>query len=269
MKAGFSREGRILVLDMFVISDNGPNDAQGDAATSGRIVYLQHATSAFLKEALQRGAEQFRWQERVARTPKRIGTKVRGVGVSLSCYVGGTVRSLNVPGRVKQHLQIKPRQRGLDEAAYVKSFLVLNALGGDCLEDFERLREDEGLSEMLGHEVPSPEAARKFLYQFHDETKLEEAQKELPVGQVSYIAEESALLRALAQVNQEMVQEVGRRCPGKKIATIDLDATIIESYKREAQPTYQGGSGYQPMLTLWAEMNLALAEEFRDGNVQA
>jgi hypothetical protein len=86
---------------------------------------------------------------------------------------------------------------------------------------------------------------------------------------VSYIAEESALLRALAQVNQEMVQEVGRRCPGKKIATIDLDATIIESYKREAQPTYQGGSGYQPMLTLWAEMNLALAEEFRDGNVQA
>jgi xanthine dehydrogenase molybdenum-binding subunit len=51
----------------------------------------QHATSAFLKEALDRGAEQFRWSERVARTPKRVGTKVRGVGVSLSCYVGGTI----------------------------------------------------------------------------------------------------------------------------------------------------------------------------------
>ena len=50
-----------------------------------------HATSAFLKEALDRGAEQFRWQERVARQPKRIGSKVRGVGVSLSCYVGGTI----------------------------------------------------------------------------------------------------------------------------------------------------------------------------------
>ena len=135
------------------------------------------------------------------------------------------------------------RQRGLDEAGYVESFLVLNALGGECLKDFERLREDEGLSEMLGHEVPSSEAARKFLYQFHDETKLEDAQKELPVGQVSYIAEESAPLRALAQVNQEMLQEVGRRCPDQKIATVDLDSTIIESYKREAQPTYQGGSG--------------------------
>lgn len=51
----------------------------------------QHATSAFLKEALDQGAEQFKWSERVSRTPKRIGTKVRGVGVSLSCFVGGTV----------------------------------------------------------------------------------------------------------------------------------------------------------------------------------
>jgi DDE family transposase len=179
------------------------------------------------------------------------------------------VRSLDVPGRVQQHLQIKQRQRGLDEAGYVESFLVLNALGGDCLEDFDRLREDEGLAEMLGHVVPSPEAARKFLYQFHDEAKLEEAQKELRVGQVSYIAEESVPLRALAQVNQEMVQEVGRRCPDQKMATVDLDSTIIESYKREAQPTYQGGSGYQPMLALWAEMNLVLSDEFRDGNVPA
>jgi hypothetical protein len=179
------------------------------------------------------------------------------------------MRSLDVPGGVKQHLQVKQRQRGLNEASYVESFLVLNALGGECLEDFDRLREDEGLAQMLGHEVPSPEAARKFLYQFHDEAKLEQAQEELPVGQVSYIAEESAPLRALAQVNQEMVQEVGRRCPDQKMATVDLDSTIIESYKREARPTYQGGRGYQPMLALWAEMNLVLADEFRDGNVPA
>jgi xanthine dehydrogenase molybdenum-binding subunit len=165
MKVGFSREGRITALDMFVVSDNGPYDAQGDVPTSGRIASLlyqpqamrwrgvtvltntpprsaqsspgglqaiviiepiiakaarrlgldqvairrincpegkaqfgppvqgtlQHATSAFLKEALDRGAEQFKWKERVARTPKRIGSKVRGVGVSLSCYVGGTI----------------------------------------------------------------------------------------------------------------------------------------------------------------------------------
>ena len=165
VKVGFSKEGRITALDMFVICDNGPYDAVGDSPSSGRIVSLlyqppamrwrgvtvltntpprsaqsspgglqgivivepiiakaarrlgldqvairrvncpegkapfgplvhgkmQYATSAFLKEALDRGAEQFKWRERVARTPKRIGTKVRGVGVSLSCYVGGTI----------------------------------------------------------------------------------------------------------------------------------------------------------------------------------
>jgi hypothetical protein len=44
---------------------------------------------------------------------------------------------------------------------------------------------------------------------------------------------------------------------------------VIESWKQEAQPTYQGGHGYQPMLALWAEMNVIVAEEFRDGNVPA
>jgi hypothetical protein len=73
----------------------------------------------------------------------------------------------------------------------------------------------------------------------------------------------------LAQVNQELVQEIGRRCADQRIATIDLDATIIESWKKEAQPTYQGGKGYQPMLAAWAEMDLVVAEEFRDGNVPA
>jgi hypothetical protein len=33
--------------------------------------------------------------------------------------------------------------------------------------------------------------------------------------------------------------------------------------------TYEGVSGCQPMLALWAEMNVVLADEFRDGNVPA
>ena len=48
-----------------------------------------------------------------------------------------------------------------------------------------------------------------------------------------------------------------------------LDATIIESWKKEAQLTYQGTHGYQPMRALWAEMDLVVADEFRDGNVPA
>ena len=180
-----------------------------------------------------------------------------------------TARSLDVPGSVKRHLALKQRDRGFDEATYIESFLVLNAAGGDCLEDFDCLREDRGLAAMLGHEAPSPEAARKFLYQFHDPEKIEQAQRELPAGEFSYVPEESTPLRGLAQVNQDVVRELARRCAGERIATIDMDATVIESWKREAKATYEGGSGYQPMVALWAELNVVVAEEFRDGNVPA
>lgn len=118
---------------------------------------------------------------------------------------------------------------------------------------------------MLGHEVPSPAAALKFPHRFHDATAVEQAQQELPVGQVSYIPAENEPLRALAQVNQDVVWELGRRSPDQKIATVDLDATVIERCKREAKATYERGNGYQPMLALWAEMNVVLADQFRDG----
>ncbi|MFZ5514338.1 MAG: IS1380 family transposase [Pseudomonadota bacterium] len=179
------------------------------------------------------------------------------------------VRSLDVPGSVKRHLRLKQRERGLDEAAYVESFLTLNAVGGDCLEDFDQLREAGDVTQMAGYQMPSAEGARKFLYRFHEERLIEEAQGELELGRVSYIPDESEPLRALAQVNQDLVGELGRRCPEQKIATVDLDSTIIESWKKQAKRTYEGVTGYQPMLALWAEMNVVLAEEFRDGNVPA
>ena len=81
--------------------------------------------------------------------------------------------------------------------------------------------------------------------------------------------EESAALRGLAQVNQDVVRELARRCAGERIATIDMDATVIESWKREAKATNEGGHGYEPMVALCAEVNVVVAEEFRDGNVPA
>src|SRR5208337_4073240 len=46
MKAGFSKEGRITALDMFVICDNGPYEPVGDAPSSGRIVSLLYQPPA-------------------------------------------------------------------------------------------------------------------------------------------------------------------------------------------------------------------------------
>jgi CO/xanthine dehydrogenase Mo-binding subunit len=167
VKAGFSKEGKLLALDMFVICDNGPYVAVSDAGSSGRIVSLlyqpetmrfggvtvltntpprgaqsspggmqgitimenmmtkaarklgvdqvairrinapegkakmgpafgprgtrAYCTSSFVKQALDKGSEQFRWAERAAKSPQKNGTRVRGVGCSVSCYSGGSV----------------------------------------------------------------------------------------------------------------------------------------------------------------------------------
>jgi hypothetical protein len=190
-------------------------------------------------------------------------TSLAGIPLLLQAF-----RSLDLPRSVQRNVSMKQRQRGLDEAGYVESFLILNAAGGECLDDFAHLRED-GLKDLIGHDLPSPEAARKFLYQFHDDQLIEQAQQRLGAGQVSYIPEESARLQGLGQVNTDLVRELAQRGEPQKIATIDLDSTIIESWKKQALPTYQGGKGYQPMLALWAEMNVIVADQFRDGNVPA
>ncbi|MBV9506665.1 MAG: xanthine dehydrogenase family protein molybdopterin-binding subunit [Acidobacteriia bacterium] len=165
LKVGFTKEGKITAIDMFVVMDNGPYDPQGDANQSGRMVSLMYqppamrwrgitvltntpprlsqsqpggfqgialmepimskasrklgvdqvaihrinapvgkapigppgrdgkrlyVTSAYVQEALDRGREQFQWEQRKA-LPKRMGSKVRGMGVATSCFVGGSI----------------------------------------------------------------------------------------------------------------------------------------------------------------------------------
>ena len=60
----------------------------------------------------------------------------------------GRISSLGLPASVQRNVRVQQRQRGYDEASVVESFLILNAVGGDCLEDFDRLREDAGLAEI-------------------------------------------------------------------------------------------------------------------------
>ncbi len=50
-----------------------------------------YTTSAFVKEALDRGAERFGWKERAARAGQRNGNKVRGVGVAVGTHTAGSI----------------------------------------------------------------------------------------------------------------------------------------------------------------------------------
>src|SRR3954454_1421236 len=50
-----------------------------------------HITSAFVKQALDRGAALFKWDERKARSGQRQGSKVRGVGVAVGPHGAGSI----------------------------------------------------------------------------------------------------------------------------------------------------------------------------------
>ena len=173
-----------------------------------------------------------------------------------------TCEALGLAGLVKRYVRIKQRNRGYTESKYVESVIALMAAGGDCLEDIERLRSDAGLKLLLG-EMPSAEAVRFFLYGFHDE-KLLEGKPE----QGAFIAEETEPLAGLWEVNREVVLKASRNEQPKQ-ATLDQDATVVQSHKEQSQMTYLGERGYQPLINYWAEQDLILSDEFRDGNVPA
>jgi CO/xanthine dehydrogenase Mo-binding subunit len=48
-------------------------------------------TSCFVKEALEKGAALFNWEERIKRGGQRQGSKVRGVGVAVSTFTAGSI----------------------------------------------------------------------------------------------------------------------------------------------------------------------------------
>jgi CO/xanthine dehydrogenase Mo-binding subunit len=60
----------------------------GPPAANGQ---RRHVTSAFVKQALDRGAALFDWNARVARAGQRNGSKVRGVGVAVGPHGSGSI----------------------------------------------------------------------------------------------------------------------------------------------------------------------------------
>jgi hypothetical protein len=183
--------------------------------------------------------------------------------------VAEVLAALKVDEAVERHVKLRPGRREFDAAWLVTSLVLLLAAGGDCLDDVQVLREDEALRKLLGKRLPSPETLRQFLYEFHDEALVEAAQgRAAERRQKSWVPEESTRLLGLGRVLEAMVAEYARRWPSE-VGTVDIDATVQESHKREAKPHYGGGRGYQPVVAVWAENDLVLADEFRDGNVPA
>lgn len=106
-------------------------------------------------------------------------------------------------------------------------------------------RERRGLSKRLRKEqersVPSPSSASRYLSHFYDL-----AQEKIRKAGTFFIPVPNECLRAMMQVNGDFAGSVQRRA-SQEIATLDLDATLVETNKREAPYCYKGHKAYQPL----------------------
>jgi hypothetical protein len=178
-------------------------------------------------------------------------------------------------------------EQGWTDQEIAVSLVLLNLAGGDCVDDLEQLNADKGFSKLLKwcanhslsrrvrremgkrwrkaktRSVISPSVARRWLGEFHDE-----AQEKLRVAGKAFIPKPNEHLLGLSRVNSEFAGWVQRASPQFR-ATLDLDATLLETSKSDALFCYQGYRAYQPLNVWWAEQELMLHSEFRDGNVPA
>lgn len=173
-------------------------------------------------------------------------------------------RRAGMDGVANKVLPAKGSAKGLKQGQMVEGFVLLSALGGDCVEDMQHLRDDVGLKGILGYRPPAPETARQWLDRFHDEALM--AGQPL---QSSFIPAESRRLAGLMEINRRTIWGyVEAIHPGWEV-TLDVDAQLIETNKAGARYCYDGYKAYQPIEVSWAQTMLVLADEFRQGNVPA
>ena len=163
----------------------------------------------------------------------------------------------------KKHVKLRKRQKGLSDSEWAEVVTMLLMAGGRTVEDVESLKGDTGLCRLWPVvRNATPRSLLNYLHRFHD--------KEVVGSQKgkARIARESSGLIGLGKVNKELIAAVQRQSPESE-ATIDIDASIHESYKKEALWTYDGVKRYQPVIAYWAEQGVILSDQFRDGNVPA
>lgn len=171
--------------------------------------------------------------------------------------------ALGLEQLVSTRLEVRRRRRGFSAFDKLHALILVQAAGGECVEDARVLARDAGFLRLIDRPWPSPDALHEFLLVFHDEGQMRNRPAE-----GAWIPDANGALQGLGEVNREVVHRIVAPTSARR-ATLDLDATVIESHKREARPHYKGGRGYQPTAVLWAEQDLVVADQYRDGNVPA
>jgi hypothetical protein len=156
---------------------------------------------------------------------------------------------LGLCGLVDRYLPRPGSNRGYAPSVFVDRLILMLQAGGRSLEDLRALTREAGLMRLLDRAaIPDPDTLGDWLRRMGDPQK----------GQAGLVG--------LGQVRDVLTARLLRH-DRHETYTLDVDATLIEAEKRDAQWSYQGVRGYMPMLGFLFETPVCLVDEFRDGNV--
>ena len=189
-----------------------------------------------------------------------------------------------LPGIVSRALPAAP-VTGWQPAEHVAGLLALNLTGGDCVDDLARLALDPGIALYMGQirqavgvttrrmprggtgALPSLTSTREWLDQFHDAAAVDKR-----VAGTAFIPQPNVALTGLHTAGRQWLTaavQLHRRSGRPPItrATLEIDATFMETQKHTALTCYKHFDAYSALLVRWAETGLVVWNEFRDGNV--
>ena len=133
--------------------------------------------------------------------------------------------------------------RGYGAGEVFATLMLMLHEGGRCLEDVSDLEKERPLLGLLGFaRLPTAKTLGNWLHR---------------VGGVS------RSMCALKILNRRVVSAALCGC---RRVTLDIDATVIDSAKRDAKYSYKKTKGYTPMVGHIVEAGQVAAVDFREGN---
>jgi len=148
------------------------------------------------------------------------------------------------------------KRSGFADEVVLQALIQLLAHGGQSLSDWDYLRHEKGFVLMMGNLAPADDT----LYRYLKLLSLQVLERSSQCGQVGFCLE-------LDLLQQKLVHDAWLQKGSPKVLTLDLDAMLIETDKRDALFCYESYKAYHPLNAYCPELEMLLAHEFRDGNV--
>lgn len=178
-----------------------------------------------------------------------VAAKSQGTNFGGLPMIQKLAHDVGLTNAIDEQLDVLKIHNPYHESDHVMTFALNSAAGGKCLQDIDKLRQDQALLDALGTEtLPAPSTAGDFTRRF-EEKDIHDLQNAIDEARKNVWAEQP----------KSFFQK----------AVIDVDGTILATFgdcKEGADFAYKGVFGYHPLVVTLANTNEVLSITNRSAN---